>query len=104
MPPAEPVPSWPTCSPSTTAFTLRRTTSRGSPVHDAVAVAFVARPELVTTLRRNVVVETDSELCRGRTVVDLWRRTEREPNCAVGVDIDSEAFLELLVERLAGIR
>ena len=75
----------------------------GSPVHDAVAVAFVARPELVTTLRRNVVVETDSELCRGRTVVDLWRRTEREPNCTVGVDIDSEAFLELLVERLAGI-
>jgi inosine-uridine nucleoside N-ribohydrolase len=74
----------------------------GSPVHDAVAVAFVARPELVTTLRRNVVVETDSELCRGRTVVDLWRRTERDPNCAVGVDIDSEGFLELLVERLAG--
>ena len=74
----------------------------GSPVHDAVAVAFVARPELVKTLRRNVVVETDSELCRGRTVVDLWRRTDREPNCAVAVDIDSEAFLEVLVERLAG--
>jgi inosine-uridine nucleoside N-ribohydrolase len=74
----------------------------GSPVHDAVAVAFVARPQLVKTLRRNVVVETDSELCRGRTVVDLWRRTDRKPNCAVGVDIDSEGFLELLVERLAG--
>ena len=74
----------------------------GSPVHDAVAVAFVVRPELVTTLHRNVVVETDSELCRGRTVVDLWQRTDREPNCAVGVDIDSEAFLALLVERLAG--
>jgi inosine-uridine nucleoside N-ribohydrolase len=74
----------------------------GSPVHDAVAVGFVARPELVTTLRRNVIVETESDLCRGRTVVDLWRRTDREPNCAVGVDIDSEGFLELLVERLAG--
>jgi len=74
----------------------------GSPVHDAVAVALVARPELVQTLHRNVVVETESELCRGRTVVDLWGRTDREPNCAVGVDIDSEAFLELLVERLAG--
>jgi inosine-uridine nucleoside N-ribohydrolase len=73
----------------------------GSPVHDAVAVAFVARPELVETVHRNVVVETESELCRGRTLVDLWRRTDREPNCAVGVDIDSEAFLELLVERLS---
>ena len=73
----------------------------GSPVHDAVAVAFVARPDLVETVHRNVVVETESELCRGRTIVDLWRRTDREPNCAVGVDIDSEAFLELLVERLS---
>ncbi len=76
----------------------------GSPVHDAVAVGHVARPELVTTLYRNVVVETVSELSRGRTVVDLWRRTDREPNCAVGVDIDSEAFLELLVERVASFR
>ncbi|HYM63657.1 MAG TPA: nucleoside hydrolase [Gaiellaceae bacterium] len=73
----------------------------GSPVHDAVAVALVAQPNLVKTLRRNVVIETESELCRGRTVVDLWRRTDREANCAVGVDIDSEAFLELLVGRLA---
>ena len=44
-----------------------------------------------------------SELCRGRTVVDLWRRTEREPNADVGVDIDGDAFFELLLERIAGL-
>ncbi len=72
----------------------------GSPIHDAVAVAHVLRPDLVRTLHRNVVVDTESELCRGRTVVDLWRRTEREPNVHVGVEIAAEAFLDLLVERL----
>lgn len=73
----------------------------GSPIHDAVAVAHVARPGLVETLERHVAIETQSELCRGRTVVDLWRRTEEEPNAHVAVDIDAERFVELLLERLA---
>ncbi len=73
----------------------------GSPIHDAVAVAHVLDPSLVEMKHRNVEIELESELCRGRTVVDLWRRTEREPNARVGVDIDSDRFLELLLERLA---
>jgi inosine-uridine nucleoside N-ribohydrolase len=72
----------------------------GSPIHDAVAIAHVLDPGLVATVERNVEIETESELCRGRTVVDLWRRTTREPNAHVSVDIDSDAFLELLIERL----
>jgi inosine-uridine nucleoside N-ribohydrolase len=73
----------------------------GSPVHDAVAVAHVLRPDLVEVAERHVAVETESELCRGRTVVDLWRRTGNEPNARVGVGIDAEAFLELLLERIS---
>ena len=72
----------------------------GSPIHDAVAVAHVLHPGLVETLERNVEIDTESELCRGRTVVDLWRRTTREPNAHVGVEINSDGFLDLLVERL----
>jgi len=72
----------------------------GSPIHDAVAVAQVMRPNLVETKHLNVEIDIESELCRGRTVVDLWRRTEREPNTHVGVDIDAEGFLGLLVERI----
>jgi inosine-uridine nucleoside N-ribohydrolase len=75
----------------------------GSPIHDAVAVAHVLRPGLVETLERHVEIETESELCRGRTVVDLWRRTSNEPNAHVGVGIEADAFLELLVERLASL-
>ena len=73
----------------------------GAPVHDAVAVAHVLRPDLVETKLRNVVVERESELCRGRTVVDVWRRTERPANAHVGVDLDAAAFFDLLVERIA---
>jgi inosine-uridine nucleoside N-ribohydrolase len=73
----------------------------GSPVHDAVAVAQVIRPELLELERLNVRVDCESELCRGRTVVDVWRRTGLEPNADVAVGIDSQAFLDLLLERLA---
>jgi inosine-uridine nucleoside N-ribohydrolase len=71
----------------------------GAPIHDAVAVAHVIRSDLVQTRHRNVEVELASELCRGRTVVDLWRRTDRPANAHVGVDIDADAFFDLLVER-----
>jgi inosine-uridine nucleoside N-ribohydrolase len=73
----------------------------GSPVHDAVAVAQVIRPELLDLRRRHVAVDCESELCRGRTVVDLWRRTGEEPNANVAVGIDAEGFVDLLVERLS---
>ncbi len=72
----------------------------GAPIHDALALAQAFRPELVRTEHRNVEVELESELCRGRTVVDLWKRTEREPNADVGVEVDGDAFFELLLERI----
>jgi purine nucleosidase len=73
----------------------------GAPIHDAVAVAHVVRPGLVETRLRNVEVERESELCRGRTVVDLWQRTGRPANAHVGVDLDAASFFDLLVERVA---
>jgi inosine-uridine nucleoside N-ribohydrolase len=73
----------------------------GSPIHDAVAVAHVIDPELLEVERLNVRIDTESELCRGRTVVDLWRRTGLEPNANVAVGIDSERFVDLLLQRLA---
>jgi purine nucleosidase/pyrimidine-specific ribonucleoside hydrolase len=73
----------------------------GSPIHDAVAVAHVIDPELLEVERLNVRIDTESELCRGRTVVDLWRRTGLEPTAYVAVGIDPERFVDLLLQRLA---
>lgn len=73
----------------------------GAPIHDAVALAHAFRPGIVTTEYLNVAIETVSELTRGRTVVDRWHRTDREPNAHVAVEIDANAFFELLLERIA---
>jgi inosine-uridine nucleoside N-ribohydrolase len=72
----------------------------GSPIHDALAVAHVIRNDLVTTQHRGVKVDTEGELSRGRTLVDLWGRAGWEPNCHVGVDVRADDFLDFLVERL----
>jgi inosine-uridine nucleoside N-ribohydrolase len=73
----------------------------GSPIHDAMAVAHVIDPTLVTTLRCNTEIETASRWCDGRTVVDRWLVTDRPKNAEVGIDVDAQRFLELLVERIA---
>jgi inosine-uridine nucleoside N-ribohydrolase len=75
----------------------------GPPVHDALALAAVIRPELLGTEERRVDVELGSELCRGRTVVDLYRRTDAAANASVAVDIDADSFLDLLEERIASL-
>jgi purine nucleosidase len=76
----------------------------GSPIHDAVAVAHVIRDDLVKTEHLNTEIDVESELCRGRTVVDVWRRSGRDANSHVGVDIDSDGFLDLLIERLNSLQ
>jgi inosine-uridine nucleoside N-ribohydrolase len=75
----------------------------GAPIHDAVALAHAFRPGIVTTERMNVEVETVSELCLGRTVCDRWKRTGRAENAHVGVDVDADAFLGLLLERIGSL-
>ena len=75
----------------------------GSPIHDAMAVAHVIDPTLLATRPANVAVETRSDYCDGRTVVDLRGVTGREPNAEVGVDVDAERFLDLLVSRIASL-
>lgn len=71
-----------------------------SPIHDAVAVADVIWPDLLEADTFHVAVETTSDLTRGRTVVDRWRVTGREPNTRVGLAVDGDRFGELVVERI----
>jgi len=73
----------------------------GSPIHDAVAVAHLADPGLVTTRPLRVDVETAGELTRGRTVADPEGLRGLPPNVEVGVDIDRGRFADMLVEAIA---
>jgi len=73
----------------------------GAPIHDAVTIAHVIDPSLVTTIFTNVTVETESELTLGRTVVDVYSVTDREPNVSVGTHIDRDRFVTMLMSHLA---
>ncbi len=76
----------------------------GSPIHDAVAVAHLAQPGLVTTELLRVDIETAGELTRGRTVADREGLRGLVPNVEVGVDIARTRFVDLLVEAIASYR
>jgi inosine-uridine nucleoside N-ribohydrolase len=75
----------------------------GSPVHDALAVAHVIRGDFVETQHRHVQIDIGPEPGRGRTYVDLWKRTGNEPNAHVGVGVDGPAFIQFLGQRLASL-
>ena len=75
----------------------------GGPIHDAVTIAHLIDPTLVWTLPMNVQIETESPLCIGRTVADRWSVTDREPNAAVGLDIDRNRFVTMLLDHVTAL-
>ena len=74
------------------------------PLHDPVAVALVAEPDVVGTVRTRVDIELTGTFTRGATVVDLYSRTGRPANAEVAVRLDVPRFWDLVVtaiERLS---
>lgn len=70
------------------------------PVHDALAVAALIRPELVGWEQGTASVECAGELTRGSLVADL-RTPGRERRAGVARTVDAEGFAALLTERIA---
>ena len=95
----------------------------GPPMHDPLAVAAVADPQVLTTVRAPIQVETKGEFTRGQTVVDLrrtWNPDQAEDPSAlgiaddyeadahgvrhrVGIDVDADRFWDLLTSALTRI-
>ena len=70
----------------------------GAPVHDAVAVAALIAPEILTIEELYVEVETQGSYCRGATIADFYRLHGRKPNARVILGIDRAAFVDLLAQ------
>ena len=70
------------------------------PVHDACAVACVARPGLVSGALRYVAIETLGVHTRGATVVDVHNRTGEPANALVHDRLDVDGFWDLVVAAL----
>ena len=72
----------------------------GLPVHDAVAVAAVVELGILKTCPMRVEIECQSELTRGETVCDVNGVWGKPPNAEVGLELDREAFFEILYRSL----
>ncbi len=73
----------------------------GAPVHDAVAVATLLKPEIMESRDLYVEVETTGDFCKGATVADFHNVLGKAPNAKVLMGIDRKAFVDLLVEAIA---
>ena len=76
---------------------------RGVPLHDPCVIAYLLWPELFSGTRCHVAVEIDSNLTRGRTVVDRWRATNGAPNALVIEKVDVAALFSRMGDRLASL-
>ncbi len=76
----------------------------GPPIHDAVAVAWLVAPELIRSETVRVDVELAGSLTRGRTVVDREGLTGQAPNAEVGVGIDRQGLIDLVVDAIGSYR
>lgn len=88
----------------------------GSPLHDPLAVAAAARPDLLTRQGLRVEIETQGRLTRGASVANRRGRVQAiesrggyedvvglrpvAPNVQVCLDVDANAFVSLFCQRL----
>jgi inosine-uridine nucleoside N-ribohydrolase len=73
----------------------------GGQVYDACAVAAVIEPGILQTKPMRVDIELHGEHTRGRTVADISGWQKKAPNVEVGVGIQRNRFIEIL---LTGLR
>jgi len=83
------------------AWDLAKFGWEGAPLHDPCTIAYLLKPELFSGRYVNVMIETQSELTLGATVIDWWKATKRPPNATVFNQADAQGFYDLLGERLA---
>ncbi len=72
-----------------------------APVHDALCVAYLIDPTVISGSRARVDVETRGDLTLGRTGIDTTTRFGAEPNAFVAFDADAPKFVSMLLETFA---
>ena len=73
---------------------------QGPPLHDALTIAYVCRPDLFTTRRHRVDVELSGVHTVGQTVADVWGYMKVDDtwrkSCEVATDLDVRVVTSLL--------
>lgn len=73
---------------------------QGAPLHDALAVSWLLQPEVLTTRNLHVSVETQGNLSRGRTIVDVYGVTGEKPNADVAMEVDVPLFKKMMMDAI----
>ncbi|AIJ07207.1 MULTISPECIES: pyrimidine-specific ribonucleoside hydrolase RihA [Edwardsiella] len=74
---------------------------QGAPLHDPCTIAWLLRPQMFTQHDCWVGVETAGQYSDGMTVVDRLGLNGLPANTTLLTDIDRQAFVDLLAERIA---
>jgi len=74
------------------------------PLHDPVAVALVATPDLVPTVHTRVDIELHGPETFGATSVDLHNKLGRPANAYVAVGLDADRFWKSLEDAIRRMR
>jgi purine nucleosidase len=86
-----------------TRYAKEKTHLVGFDLPDPITMAVALEPAVATEVKRlHVTVETESELCRGQTVVDHIGLTGQLPNMDVVLAASREHFLKLLYDAVRG--
>ncbi len=73
----------------------------GPPIHDAVSVAWLAEPTLVHSQAMRVDIDISDGPSRGRTIADPEGLTGRPANVEVGLTIDRERLMDMLIDAVS---
>ncbi|EDW21497.1 nucleoside hydrolase [Bacillus pumilus] len=69
-------------------------------MHDPLAVSLAIDKQLVSTQAFHVDVETKSEFCDGQMICDFQHQWEKERNVQVCMDVNADAFFDLLINTM----
>ena len=71
----------------------------GFDLPDAIAMAIALHPNVATNSKNlYVAIESDSELCRGQSVVDHFGVMGQEPNAEIVLQASRDQFWEMLCD------
>ncbi|MGH3025984.1 MAG: nucleoside hydrolase, partial [Gaiellaceae bacterium] len=69
-----------------------------APVHDALCIAYLVDPSVISCRRCHIDVETSGALTIGRAIIDTHQRGDRAANARVAFDAYPRKFVSLLLE------
>ncbi|MCG8492327.1 MAG: nucleoside hydrolase [Sneathiellales bacterium] len=86
-------------------FDMTRYGFDGGPLHDPCVIAYLIKPGIFSGRQVSLDIETGSELTMGQTLADWWDiQEDKEKNAFICDDLDSDAFFDLLQERLSRLK